>query len=56
MAEQSSRPARINVGRIKVHPDGFGFVVPDDQSEDIHVSAKHRGTAMDSDRAEVECA
>ncbi len=54
MSESTSRAARINVGRIKVHPDGFGFVVPDDHSEDIHVSAKHRAMAMDSDRVEVE--
>jgi ribonuclease R len=55
MTESSDRPAaRINQGRIKVHPDGFGFVVPDDRSEDVHVSARHRGTAMDSDRVEVE--
>jgi ribonuclease R len=47
-------PARTNTGRIKVHPDGFGFVVPDDHSEDIHVSARHRGPAMDSDKVEVE--
>jgi ribonuclease R len=29
-------------------------VVPDDRSEDIHVSARSRGSAMDSDRVEVE--
>jgi ribonuclease R len=45
---------RIVAGRIKVHPDGFAFVVPDDHSEDIHVSARNRGSAMDSDRVEVE--
>lgn len=45
---------RLMTGRIKVHPDGFGFVVPSDGSEDVHVSAKHRGAAMDSDRVEVE--
>ena len=55
MTESSGRPTgHINQGRIKVHPDGFGFVVPDDRSEDIHVSARQRGTAMDSDRVEVE--
>jgi ribonuclease R len=54
MTETSGRPARLQIGRIKVHPDGFGFVVPDDQSEDIHVSARNRGTAMDSDRVELE--
>jgi ribonuclease R len=41
-------------GRIKVHPVGYGFVVPDDNSEDIHVSARNRGTAMDGDTVEVD--
>jgi ribonuclease R len=41
-------------GRIKVHPDGYGFVVPDDRSEDIHIAARMRGSAMDSDRVNVE--
>ena len=55
MTTQASREAqRVVVGRIKVHPDGYGFVVPDDRTEDIHVSARNRGTAMDSDRVEVE--
>src|SRR5664279_1135557 len=55
MTTSSDRPtARIVAGRIKLHPDGYGFVVPDDRSEDIHVSARSRGSAMDSDRVEVE--
>jgi ribonuclease R len=41
-------------GRIKVHPAGYGFVVPDDKSEDVHVSAKNRGVAMDADTVEIE--
>ncbi len=41
-------------GRIKVHPDGYGFVVPDDASEDIHISAGARGNSLDADRVEVE--
>jgi len=45
---------RLVTGRIKVHPDGYGFVVPDDGSEDIHVSRRHRASAMDSDRVEVD--
>jgi ribonuclease R len=44
---------RLVTGRIKVHPDGYGFVVPDDGSEDVHVSRRHRASAMDSDRVEV---
>src|SRR5262245_7851651 len=51
---EDHRPGRLCTGRIKVHPDGFGFVVPDDRSEDIHVAARQRGSAMDSDRVEVE--
>lgn len=55
MSESKDRPAeRVTTGRIKVHPDGFAFVVPDDHSEDVHVSARNRGAAMDSDRVEVE--
>jgi ribonuclease R len=45
---------RLVTGRIKVHPDGYGFVVPDDGSEDIHVNRRHRASAMDSDRVEVD--
>ena len=41
-------------GRIKIHPAGYGFVVPDDKSEDVHVSARSRGAAMDADTVEVE--
>ncbi len=48
------RTPRLVTGRIKVHPDGYGFVVPDDGSEDVHVSRRHRASAMDSDRVEVD--
>jgi ribonuclease R len=41
-------------GRIKIHPAGYGFVVPDDKSEDVHVSARNRGTAMDADTVEIQ--
>jgi ribonuclease R len=47
-------PTRKLTGRIKVHPAGYGFVVPDDKSEDVHVSARNRGTAMDADTVEIE--
>jgi ribonuclease R len=50
----SGLPARTLTGRIKIHPAGYGFVVPDDKSEDVHVSARNRGTAMDADTVEVE--
>ena len=50
----SGLPVRTLTGRIKIHPVGYGFVVPDDKSEDVHVSARNRGTAMDGDTVEIE--
>ncbi len=50
----SSPPVRTLTGRIKIHPVGYGFVVPDDKSEDVHVSARSRGAAMDADTVEIE--
>ncbi len=50
----SAASTRRLTGRIKVHPAGYGFVVPDDSSEDVHVSARNRGTAMDGDTVEVD--
>jgi ribonuclease R len=47
-------PTRKLTGRIKIHPAGYGFVVPDDKSEDVHVSARNRGAAMDADAVEIE--
>jgi ribonuclease R len=54
---QGRHPAgslRTLTGRIKIHPVGYGFVVPDDKSEDVHVSARSRGAAMDADTVEIE--
>ncbi|HEX3696737.1 MAG TPA: ribonuclease R [Polyangia bacterium] len=50
----SRAPARKLTGRIKIHPVGYGFVVPDDKSEDVHISARSRGAAMDADSVEIE--
>ena len=50
----SGLPTRTLTGRIKVHPAGYGFVVPDDKSEDVHVSARNRGVAMDADIVQIE--
>jgi len=50
----SGLPTRTLTGRIKIHPVGYGFVVPDDKSEDVHVSARNRGAAMDADTVEIE--
>jgi ribonuclease R len=55
MDTENQKPApRVVTGRIKVHPDGYGFVVPEDGSEDVHINRRSRATAMDSDRVEVE--
>jgi ribonuclease R len=55
MDTENEKPApRVVTGRIKVHPDGYGFVVPEDGSEDVHINRRSRATAMDSDRVEVE--
>ncbi|MCP4447097.1 MAG: ribonuclease R [Myxococcales bacterium] len=37
------------IGRIRVHPAGYGFVVRDDGQEDVFVPAKYRGSALDGD-------
>jgi ribonuclease R len=50
----SGLPTQRLTGRIKIHPAGYGFVVPDDKSEDVHVSARNRGAAMDADTVEIE--
>jgi ribonuclease R len=54
LLEEEDSTARVVTGRIKVHPDGYAFVVPDDHTEDIHVNARARGPAMDADKVEVE--
>ncbi len=54
---QTASPGALTrklTGRIKIHPAGYGFVVPDDKSEDVHVSARDRGAAMDADSVEIE--
>lgn len=48
------KPAeKLAVGRIKVHPDGFGFVTPEDGGEEVFVASRSRSNAMDSDQVEV---
>src|SRR5262249_16424170 len=43
-------PAAAVVGRIRVHPAGYGFVERDDGEADVFVPARFRGTALDGDR------
>ena len=42
---------RINLrrGKIQGHPDGFGFFIPDDGSDDMMLSAKEMRTVMHGD-------
>ena len=40
-------------GKIQGHPDGFGFLIPDDGSPDLYLSAKEMHKALHSDRVLV---
>ena len=46
-------PSKMNliVGRIKTHPDGYGFVIPEAEGEeDIFISPRNLKEAMHGDR------
>ncbi|MCB1755681.1 MAG: VacB/RNase II family 3'-5' exoribonuclease, partial [Gammaproteobacteria bacterium] len=40
-------------GRISAHPDGFGFLVPDEGGDDIFISGKEMRQVLHGDRAVV---
>jgi ribonuclease R len=40
-------------GRVSGHRDGFGFVIPDDESDDIYLSAREMRPLFDGDRVAV---
>ncbi|MCY4513481.1 MAG: ribonuclease R, partial [Bdellovibrionales bacterium] len=41
-------------GTVKRHPDGFGFVIPDDKShQDIYIPASKMGSALTYDKVEA---
>ncbi len=43
-------------GRVSAHRDGFGFVIPDDGSDDIYLSAREMRALIDGDRVAVKIA
>lgn len=44
------------VGRILGHPDGFGFLRPDDGSDDLYLSPREMNALLHNDRAMVRIA
>lgn len=45
---------KVLTGTMKRHPDGFGFVIPDDSShEDIYVSENQMNSAFTNDQVEI---
>jgi len=40
-------------GRVQGHPDGFGFLIPDDGSDDLFLGPKQMHKVLDRDRAVV---
>ncbi len=52
MSESSSRNAAV--GRLQMHPNGFGFVHVDGDSENVFIPPRRAGGALDSDIVEVE--
>ncbi|HKA89463.1 MAG TPA: ribonuclease R [Haliangiales bacterium] len=50
--QTAAAPAGV-VGRIRVHPAGFGFVERDDGADDVFVPARFRGGALDGDRVRL---
>lgn len=43
-------------GRVIAHPDGFGFLVPEEGGDDLFMSARQMRTLMHGDRAVVQVA
>ncbi len=43
-------------GRVIAHPDGFGFLVPDESGDDLFLAPKQMRTLMHGDRAVVRIA
>jgi ribonuclease R len=45
--------ASLIAGRVEGHPDGYGFLVPDDGSEDLSLEARQMSKVLHRDRALV---
>lgn len=45
--------AELIQGRIQGHKDGYGFVIPDDGSNDLHLSQKQMRKVFDGDKVNV---
>jgi len=45
--------ASLTAGKIMGHPDGYGFLIPDDGSADIFLDQRQMGKALHGDRALV---
>ena len=45
--------ADLTAGRVQGHPDGFGFLIPDDKSDDFYLSAKQMRRVMHGDKVLV---
>jgi len=41
------------VGEVKAHRDGFGFLIPDDDNEDVYISSREMASLWDGDRIAV---
>ena len=49
-----SKNARLLEGIVKRHPDGFGFLIPDDsQHPDVYIPSSQIGSALTNDRVQV---
>ncbi len=48
-----SEKMNLIAGRVQGHADGFGFLVPDDKSEDLFLGPKQMHKVLDGDRALV---